>query len=65
MIDSDSYQQERIDVSKELFRLIMRTGTTEDGNTLEASIAYEALAYLEGERTLEDFYKIKLLRREK
>lgn len=39
----------------------MRTGTTQDGNTMEASLAYEALAFLAGERTVADLKRIKAL----
>lgn len=49
---------EQVTACKVVLHEIMRRGTTQDGNTAEATIAYETLAYLEGERTLEDLRKV-------
>ena len=48
---------EEVATCKLVLHEIMRRGTTQDGNTDEATMAYETLAYLDGERTLEELRK--------
>lgn len=51
----------RLDVAQRILHEIMRSGTGPEGNSIEASLAYEGLAFLAGERTIDDLKRIKAL----